>query len=423
MNRIFPQRLAPLLGTAAVLLAWAALTHVRSEPVGTESTVEPPPPVRDVRVLLVPSTRMVRVRAEGPIVIEPVEGEGAATVFSSSEWVKIRPGAGGGLSIADGSDLGPAVAIATESPAGIALTTPDSPAKAAKRRYPGRLLVSITEGKRLRVVNAVGVERYVAGVVAAEVWPTFHVEAYRAQAIASRTFVLYQMERRRNASFDVRATQGSQVYTGLRSDRAGRQALAATEYTRGIVCTWRDSGRDRLFSTYYSAACGGESQSARIFGENDDVPPLAGGVKCDYCRIAPGKTYRWGPVRLNCGEVLRRIVARYPECSSLGAITDIRTIERTPGGRAIRLRIEGSSGEHHELLAEHFRLAVGASTIRSTDCDIKVSGRDVIFANGRGFGHGLGMCQWGMQGQALEGKRAADILRYYYPGSKLTRAY
>jgi len=52
-----------------------------------------------------------------------------------------------------------------------------------------------------------------------------------------------------------------------------------------------------------------------------------------------------------------------------------------------------------------------------------VTEQHVIFEDGHGFGHGLGLCQWGMQGQALEGKRAGEILRYYYPGSKLTRAY
>jgi len=89
----------------------------------------------------------------------------------------------------------------------------------------------------------------------------------------------------------------------------------------------------------------------------------------------------------------------------------------------VRLRIVGLGGAHHDMSAEQFRLAIGANLIRSTDCRIRVEGAEVVFEEGRGFGHGLGLCQWGAQGQALQGKSAAEILRYYYPGSKLTRAF
>jgi stage II sporulation protein D len=259
--------------------------------------------------------------------------------------------------------------------------------------------------------------------VANEVWPSFETEAYRAQAIVARTYVLHQMERRRRAAFDVRATEGSQVYRGIRRDGPGRRAAEAARYTRGIVCTCRSRRGEGLFSTYYSAACGGASQSAAIFGKADDIPPLRGGVRCDYCKIAPGETYRWGPVRMGQDEVLSSLIERYPELVSLGDIVAIEPIERTPFGRPVRLRITGSSGQEHDILAERFRLAIGSRVVRSTDCDIRVLKDEVIFDNGRGFGHGLGLCQWGAQGQALEGKRAGEILRFYYPGSRLTRVY
>jgi stage II sporulation protein D len=75
------------------------------------------------------------------------------------------------------------------------------------------------------------------------------------------------------------------------------------------------------------------------------------------------------------------------------------------------------------MLAERFRQAIGASLMRSTDCSIKVTGGSVIFENGRGFGHGLGLCQWGMQGMAIAGKQAGEILRHYYPGVRLARVH
>lgn len=290
-------------------------------------------------------------------------------------------------------------------------------------RYPGTLRIVVRDDGGLDVVNAVEVERYVACVVANEVWPTFETEAYRAQAIAARTFVLHEMLRRNQAEFDVTATQGSQVYRGVRTDEPGRRAAEAAGYTRGLVLTYRSQSEDRLFCTYYSAACGGMSQSAAIFGRENDIKPLSGGVRCDYCKIAPGKTYRWGPVRLRKEQVRSRLLAKYPELRSLGEIQKVSVVERTPSGRPVRLRITGSGGESHDMLAERFRLAMGGSEIKSTDFKIRVTGREIIFENGRGFGHGLGLCQWGMQGQALQGKRAGEILQYYYPSSKLTRVY
>jgi stage II sporulation protein D len=165
------------------------------------------------------------------------------------------------------------------------------------------------------------------------------------------------------------------------------------------------------------------SQSAALLGAEGDAGPLRGGVQCDYCKIAPGDTYRWGPVRLRADEVLSRLVERYPDLASLGGITNITPLEQTPSGRLISLRIMGANGTTHDLLAERFRLAVGPAVVRSTDCRMLVTEGEVVFKNGKGYGHGLGLCQWGMQGLAQSGKHAGEILRFYYPGSKLTRAY
>jgi stage II sporulation protein D len=165
------------------------------------------------------------------------------------------------------------------------------------------------------------------------------------------------------------------------------------------------------------------SQSAAIFGPDNDIPPLSGGVSCDYCRIAPGQTYCWKPVRLAKSELWSRLVSTYPDLASLGRLRHIEVTERTPSGRPVFLRLTGSNGATFDMLAERFRLAIGGSEIRSTDFELRVAADHVTFRNGRGFGHGLGLCQWGAQGQAVQGKRTAEILRYYYPGSKLMRAY
>ncbi len=379
------------------------------------------PKVRDVRVLLGAGVNRLRIRADGPVTLSdgrtlrPSDGLAEDGLIAWRDRGKLR--IGDILLSTPRADICPSDNVA------IRLSLERGGQWSAEIEYPGVIHVNAGETGGLEVINELDLERYVGCVVANEVWPTFDDEALRAQAIVTRTFVLYHMSRRPDAPFDVSATQGSQVYRGLRTDAIGRRAVEAAEYTRGIVCTWHDRDEDRLFCTYYSAACGGMSQSAALLGPEGDPPPLRGGVKCDYCKIAPGDTYRWGPVRLAAEEVFSRLVERYPDLASLGGITNINPVEGPPHGRTVSLRITGANGATHDMLAERFRLAVGPSVIRSTDCRIRVKDGEVIFENGKGYGHGLGLCQWGAQGLAQSGKHAAEIVRFYYPGANLTRAY
>jgi stage II sporulation protein D len=118
-----------------------------------------------------------------------------------------------------------------------------------------------------------------------------------------------------------------------------------------------------------------------------------------------------------------QLVTRYPELEDLGDLRRVEVAETTTTGRAVSIRLTGSIGQTHELLAERFRHAVDPMTLRSTHFQIRDEGTEVVFEDGRGFGHGLGLCQWGMQGQAKEGRRADEILTYYFRSARLTRVY
>ncbi len=379
-------------------------------------------PIRAVRVLVRSNVSTLRVRADGGIAVSDGADRAIGTV-SGDDWIVVRPQSATAFEVADGIVEDGVCHLRPVQGGSLRLSIRRDGQWLDEIHYPGSLHLTIRSRNLIDVVNLVDVERYVACVVAKEAWPTFATEAFRVQAIVSRGYVLFQMRRRTSADYDVRATQGSQVYTGIRNDGTGRKAIDAAQYTRGLVCTWHDGTADVLFSSYYSAACGGMSQPAAIFGKADDIPPLAGGVPCDYCKIAPGESYRWGPVRIERRRVFDRLESRDSKMSSLKGLRNIEVIKRSPHGRSTRIRITGDSGETHEMSSENFRLALGASTVRSTDCDFRMTENHVVFENGRGYGHGLGLCQWGAQGQALLGKTAAEILRYYYPGTKLTRVY
>jgi stage II sporulation protein D len=413
-------RAAPRSGAFPSIIALL----IAAFPAGHAAAVDAPPRPRSIRILIASQTEGVDVRSDGTMTIRACDG----TILGehpAGERATITATRSSGLLI-NGVPWNETCFLA--QPAGERFLSLDLRLReggATEGDFPGALRFSTAPPTpdRIGVVNEVDLEDYVAAVVAREVWPTFEREAIRAQAIVTRTYALYHMDRRQGAGFDLSSTAGAQVYRGLRRDELGQAAEAATRETRGVVCTYRENGEPRLFPAYYSAACGGCSQSAAMFGPDDDVPPLAGGIRCDDCRIAPGDVYRWGPVRLSLTEAYQRLTARSPGTTSLGALIDVETTERLPNGRPVRLRLRGLRGAKQEMLAENFRWAIGSTVMKSTDCRIRVVKDDLILDQGRGYGHGLGLCQWGAQGQALQGKKATDILRYYYPGIELTRAY
>jgi stage II sporulation protein D len=413
------------LAAQATCVAFGAVTSACWGADGSDASVEAPPsapPVRDIRVLIVTDAHRLRVRAQRPV--ELIHDDGTVRQTGApGRWTVLTPTSSGDFLLDGGPTRVTVGTLRARGGAALTLSFRRAGDWSSPRTYPGLVRLRVSDEGLIDATNEVDIETYVAAVVAEEVWPTFETEAYRAQAIVARTYALYQMQRRRSRSYDITAAEASQVYDGLRTDEVGVRASRAAAYTRGVVCTHPVDGTDRLFSTYYHAACGGMTQSASIFGQADDIAPLAGGVVCDFCKIAPGNTYRWGPVTLSKRELMDRLVARYPQLESLGVPVAIDVVERAAGGRPKRIRLTGSNGKTHAMLAERFRLAVGARLMRSTCCDIRLDGPNVILENGKGFGHGLGLCQWGAQAQALAGKKAGEILRYYYPGAKLTRAY
>ena len=290
-------------------------------------------------------------------------------------------------------------------------------------RYDGSVTVTLGRNDRLMVINEVDVESYVPCVVAREAGPAFHREAVRALAIVVRTYVLYQMKNRRTLPYDVSAGEASQVYSGRLGGESAKDAWSAAEHTRGVVCTTDENGRRTLFPTYHSAVCGGVTQSASVFDRVEPVAPLRGGVACDYCQIAPAGTYRWEPVSLSAAELVGRLRDRVPGMEDFRRLVGVEVTTRHASGRPIRLCLFDSMGSKHQMQAETFRRIVGGSVMRSADCTIAVENGRVRLSRGKGFGHGVGLCQWGAQGQALSGRKAGEILWYYYPGAKLERAY
>jgi stage II sporulation protein D len=290
--------------------------------------------------------------------------------------------------------------------------------------YRGKLkLILSPDCNSFDAVNIVPMEPYLAGVVGAEMPRYWEPEALKAQAIAARTYCLHIKKRfGSNRNWDVTKTQANQVYLGVSAESA--QVWEAVNQTQGqvLVCKQTD-GTEDIFPAYYSSTCGGHTEnSSNVFG--DRFEPLVG-VPCPYCRnVAKPTSFFWPTALFDNTFVTAKLSQRYPALTQLGEIIDINSAKQSDYedfSRLTGVKLLGSTGKSDFLKAEDLRLTIDPTgkKIKSTICRIIKSGDKWEFSSGRGYGHGVGMCQCGAQAMAREGNTAEQILSYYYPGSKI----
>jgi len=294
--------------------------------------------------------------------------------------------------------------------------------------YRGKLEFRINpDGSSFDVINLVPLEPYLAGVVGAEMPDYWELEALKAQAIAARTYCLYTKNRfGNNRHWDVTKTQANQVYLGIKAESAQVWNAVNDTYGQVLVCKHPD-GIEDIFPTYYSSICAGHTENSKhVFG--DSFEPLVG-VACPYCKdVAKLSLFFWPMAQFDKTAVQTKLFQNYPTLRRLGEITNIVEVEKSDYGKFFRLtkvKLVDSAGKSDFLRAEDLRLTIDPTgrKIKSTICRIVEWDNKWAFLAGRGWGHGVGMCQCGAQGLAREGKTAHEILDYYYPGSKIVRVY
>jgi stage II sporulation protein D len=283
------------------------------------------------------------------------------------------------------------------------------------------------------VVNRLEVDDYLKGVLAAELHAEFHPEAYKAQAVIARTYALYTA-RTTPASrhWDLHADVRSQMYGGIRSELP--KAVQAVDATRGQVVAYGSAGNERIFKTYYSSCCGGITTSANeVFGEPAIAPftPKSVGTRCDISAGPYKARYTWGPVVISRTELLRRLrlwgrSAGHPLKDATG-IRRIEVARANAAGRPVQYAVEDARNVRHLISAEQLRVAVNtdagdASRLSSGFVTVTADAQNFRF-EGRGFGHGVGACQWCMEAQARQGIRHDAIVRDAFPGAQVVPAY
>ncbi len=266
------------------------------------------------------------------------------------------------------------------------------------RSYRGALKVVAGDDGLLRVFEVVHLEDYIRGVLPAEIYPHWPMDAIIAQAVAIRTFALNMVLDPRTrywlTALDL-AYRGAGHETG-RTDEAVR--LSA-----GHVLTYEG----KLFPAFFHSTCGGRTASAgSVFGAHD-IGPLQP-VDCGWCE---GSQYSEWEVSFPLSEISERVFpGRYITVEGI-------EIERPDGSRRAEFIVINGT---ERLRASEFRLAMGTMRLKSTVFEVRVEGERAHFRGG-GFGHGVGLCQWGSHGMAEAGYGWRDILKHYYPGSAVTQ--
>lgn len=322
------------------------------------------------------------VGSSTPAVIKNGAGQGVGQI-PQGRAVTITP-AGGGLKLADWQGQ----AFWVEPTGGGYIFIND-------KWYRGKVLVVPTDGK-VTAVNWVDLEAYLYGVVGGEMPASWPQEALKAQAVAARSYALYKRDRTQANLFDVASTTASQVYGGLAAETSSVQT--AVNATQGQVLTYGG----RVIEAVFHSSSGGYTENSEDIWQQPT--PYLRGVP-DFDQDAP--VFQWSET-FSTQQVGQRI-------SGIGRLQSITTERATPRGRIASIRLQGSQGSR-TLTGTEFRQALG---LRSTLCSLSLAG-DTLQVNGRGYGHGLGMSQWGARGLATRGYGYQQILTYYYQGTALS---
>ena len=338
-----------------------------------------------------------------------------------------------------------------------------------------RLMV---DGDKVLAINELPVEDYLESVISSEMSADSHPELLKAHAVISRSWVLYQKQlrsrnrqaqagkpsiirkdgellrwydREEHTLFDVCADDHCQRYQGIGGSEGvmsegviSDKLAAAVNATRGEVLTYGGE----LCDARFSKCCGGQTEEFQYCW--DDTPrPYLRSVADPFCNTSDERVlrqvlrdydqqtipsfYRWTVEYTQ--EELSDLVARKTQLD-LGTITDLVPLSRGKSGRIWRLQLVGTKGSFVIGKELEIRRALSESHLLSSAFDVEVVDRstsaeghsdsadadsDIVFRlHGRGWGHGVGLCQIGAAMMAEKGYSYRDILQHYYPGAEIT---
>lgn len=276
---------------------------------------------------------------------------------------------------------------------------------------PKVVLVPNRKSATFDVIAPVSMESYLLGVLPEEMPKSWPLEALKAQAVASRTYVYKRMRERSRMQFDVENSVHDQVFRWLpvlggKSDVGNDRVRQAILETRGQILL---DDHDRVYSTFFHSQCGGQTENSKSVWGISGVSS----VKDKYCILA-SKRWQYSVPKAKLSEMVRVAL----NLTDPGEMMRFGIGKRTASGRADFFIAEFANGERHRIRGDQLRSILGYDKLKSTQLELVSEANDWAFT-GKGFGHGVGLCQWGARAMAEDQKSHKEILAHYYLGSRL----
>jgi len=270
-------------------------------------------------------------------------------------------------------------------------------------KYKGKIKIISYEDFKLSIIEEIPIERYLYGVLSPEMGPDWPLEALKAQAVASRTYAVKLINPKKD--YDIGNTILHQVYTGF--EKINPSIIEAVNSTKGEILTYNK----KIITTFFHACCGGHTTTPSSAWDEEIIKPLKG-ISDPYCKTS--KHYSWD-IFIKNSDLLSFIQKMG---STALKIKSVRIYSKDKSGRAVRLAFTTDKGNFRAEVKE-MRKFFGSYEFKSTFItQIKQVENGYIFY-GKGWGHGVGMCQEGAKQMAYHGKKYTQILKFYYPGTKI----
>jgi stage II sporulation protein D len=269
-------------------------------------------------------------------------------------------------------------------------------------RLYGSIMLTRDDANKLFLVRLIPLEKYVSNVIGGEMVDSANYEAKKAQAIAIRTYSVYNIMERRLMPYDLTLeAQAFEPYTN--------NVRAVTE-TAGMALT----RKGRVIPAFFHTNCGGYTEFAvnvwRTYYHYSKV------MECPYCKNS--KNFSW-KARYTYREIEKKLNSAGHKVQGVYAV---HTYSVNPDTHRTTKVIVKAQKKDLILTANAFRIALDSRRLRSTFFSVTNQADGALFT-GKGYGHGVGMCQDGALEMAARGKKTDEILHFYYPGTEITKIY
>ena len=342
-----------------------------------------------IRISLMQRVSHLRLTSREPFLAQTVLGQLAVNATLTDARISVMKG----IAINNQDTLEKIVTFTPQHEEGIAVNG---------FPYSGDITIYQKQGL-LWVVNTVDIEKYLEGVVPSEMPSSWPMEALKTQAVVSRTYALYQKKKSQNKEYDIVASVMGQVYKG---ESVGHpRTHSAIAETNGMVVTYEG---EIALTFFHSTSAGPTENAQERWGI--DLPYLKG-VSCPFDQDSP--YYRWERV-IPLSDMEKVLAAE----QGVHTISTLTPFQLSKAGRILTVRILHPGGETL-FEAEGLRRLLGYQTLPSTNFTINSFGKKLKIS-GMGWGHGVGLCQWGTKVIAERGFAFDEIIPYYFPGVDLT---